>query len=879
MQWMGLNEIREKYLSFFESKEHLRMPSASLVPQGDKSLLLINSGMAPLKPYFTGKETPPRRRVTTCQKCIRTPDIERVGKTARHGTFFEMLGNFSFGDYFKREATAWAWEFCTKVMELPPERLYISIYENDDEAYDIWTKEVGVSPDHMVRLGKEDNFWEIGSGPCGPCSELYFDRGPEWGCGKPDCTVGCDCDRYIEFWNLVFTQFDGDGNGNYTPLEHPNIDTGMGLERMACIMQNVANLFEVDTVMAITEKVSEIVGATYRENEKSDISLRVITDHIRSTTMMVSDGVMPSNEGRGYVLRRLLRRAARHGKLLGYDGPFLYQVVDTVVECSGEAYPNLVEKRDFIKKVIRLEEERFIETIDAGLEILTGLMEQYRENGVLPGDEAFRLYDTFGFPIDLTREILEEQGMKADEQRFDQLMEQQRQRAREARAAAVDAGWDEGVLDTLPKELVSRFIGYDQSECEGVVRAMVLDGALADTLQDGDENAIVITDQTVFYPEGGGQVGDTGTMTNAHFSAQVLGTRKLADGKILHLVSVTEGVLDLGDTVRLAIDTGRRMDTTRNHTATHLLNMALRRVLGDHVTQAGSLVEPARIRFDFTHFEALTPEQLAEVERLVNDAILSGTVTHISNMPLMQAKQLGAIADFGEKYGEVVRVVEIPGLTTDLCGGCHLKNTAEAGLFKILSESGISAGVRRIEAVTGHGLLHLLDSREQTIAQAAAILKAKPGELVGRARSVMNEQRAAHQTIEELRSQVAGAALEDIVSAGKTVEGVLVLSAWLKGQGIEEMRSLGDRLKSEYDPVFLLLAGDRDGKLTFFATATKGAVQRGVHCGDVVREVAAMTGGRGGGKPDTAQAGGKDLSLVQQALEKGCELAQQQLKK
>ena len=782
MQWMGLNEIREKYLSFFESKEHLRMPSASLVPQGDKSLLLINSGMAPLKPYFTGKETPPRRRVTTCQKCIRTPDIERVGKTARHGTFFEMLGNFSFGDYFKREATAWAWEFCTKVMELPPERLYISIYENDDEAFDIWTKEVGVSPDHMVRLGKEDNFWEIGSGPCGPCSELYFDRGPEWGCGKPDCAVGCDCDRYIEFWNLVFTQFDGDGNGNYTPLEHPNIDTGMGLERMACIMQNVANLFEVDTVMAITEKVSEIVGATYRENEKSDISLRVITDHIRSTTMMVSDGVMPSNEGRGYVLRRLLRRAARHGKLLGYDGPFLYQVVDTVVECSGEAYPNLVEKRDFIKKVIRLEEERFIETIDAGLEILTGLMEQYRENGVLPGDEAFRLYDTFGFPIDLTREILEEQGMKADEQRFEQLMEQQRQRAREARAAAVDAGWDEGVLD-------------------------------------------------------------------------------------------------LGDTVRLAIDTGRRMDTTRNHTATHLLNMALRRVLGDHVTQAGSLVEPARIRFDFTHFEALTPEQLAEVERLVNDAILSGPVTHISNMPLMQAKQLGAIADFGEKYGEVVRVVEIPGLTTDLCGGCHLKNTAEAGLFKILSESGISAGVRRIEAVTGHGLLHLLDSREQTIAQAAAILKAKPGELVGRARSVMNEQRAAHQTIEELRSQVAGAALEDIVSAGKTVEGVLVLSAWLKGQGIEEMRSLGDRLKSEYDPVFLLLAGDRDGKLTFFATATKGAVQRGVHCGDVVREVAAMTGGRGGGKPDTAQAGGKDLSLVQQALEKGCELAQQQLKK
>ncbi len=877
MQWMGLNEIREKYLSFFESKEHLRMASAPLVPQGDKSLLLINSGMAPLKPYFTGKVTPPSLRVTTCQKCIRTPDIERVGKTARHGTFFEMLGNFSFGDYFKREATAWAWEFCTQVMELPAERLYVSIYENDDEAYDIWTKEVGVSPDHMVRLGKEDNFWEIGSGPCGPCSEIYFDRGPAWGCGKPDCAVGCDCDRYIEFWNLVFTQFDGDGAGNYTPLEHPNIDTGMGLERMACIMQDVANLFEVDTVMAITKKVSEIVGATYREDERSDVSLRVITDHIRSTTMMVADGVMPSNEGRGYVLRRLLRRAARHGKLLGYDKPFLYLVVDTVVECSGEAYPNLVEKRDFIKKIIKLEEERFIETIDAGLDILTGLIEENRAAGVLPGDEAFRLYDTFGFPIDLTREILEEQGMTVDEPRFEELMEQQRHRAREARAAMVDAGWDEGVLDTLPKDLVTTFIGYDEQQCEAVVRALVLDGALVDTLQDGDENAIVITDQTVFYPEGGGQVGDTGLITGAHFSAQVLGTRKLADGKILHLVSVNEGVLDRGDTVTLRIDLARRMDTTRNHTSTHLLNMALRRVLGDHVTQAGSLVEPGRIRFDFTHFEAVTPQQLAEVERIVNEAILSGTATNISNMPIDKAKEMGAIADFGEKYGEVVRVVEIPGLTTDLCGGCHLKNTAEAGLFKILSEGGISAGVRRIEAVTGHGLLHLLESKEETIAEAASILKAKPSELVNRARSVMNEHRAAQQTIDQMRSQLAGATLEEILSSGQTVREVLVLTAILKGQGIEEMRSLGDRIKSENDLAFVLLAGDKDDKLTFFATATKGAVERGVHCGNIIREVAAMTGGKGGGKPDTAQAGGKDASLVEGALARARELVSQQL--
>ncbi|MBQ6000553.1 MAG: alanine--tRNA ligase [Clostridia bacterium] len=878
MQWMSLNEIREKFLSFFESKGHLRLPSASLIPQDDKSLLIINSGMAPLKPYFTGKITPPRRRVTTCQKCIRTPDIERVGKTARHGTYFEMLGNFSFGDYFKHEATAWAWEFCTKVLELPPERLYISVYENDDEAFDIWTKELGVDPSHMVRLGKEDNFWEIGSGPCGPCSEIYFDRGPEWGCGKPDCAVGCDCDRYIEFWNLVFTQFDGDGNGNYAPLEHPNIDTGMGLERMACIMQNVANLFEVDTVMAITKKVSEIVGVHYRENEKSDVSLRVITDHIRSTTMMLSDGIMPSNEGRGYVLRRLLRRAARHGKLLGYNKAFLYQVVDTVVDCSGEAYPNLIEKREFIKKIIKLEEERFSETVDAGLDILGKLIEEHRKSGVLPGDDAFRLYDTFGFPIDLTREILEEQGMTADEERFEELMTEQRERARAARSAAVEAGWDEGVLDTLPKELTTSFIGYDQKNCEAISRAFVVNGALAESIQEGD-HAIVITDQTVFYPEGGGQVGDVGVMEGEHFKGAVVGTHKLPDGKILHQVAVEEGFLELGDKLSLTIDYARRMDATRNHTATHLLNMALRRVLGDHVTQAGSLVEPGRIRFDFTHFEAMTDEQLAEVESIVNEAIFSATQTNISNMPLAEAKKLGAIADFGEKYGEIVRVVDIPGLTTDLCGGCHLKNTSEAGLFKILSEGGISAGVRRIEAVSGRGLLEFLASKEETIAEAASILKAKPAELVAKARSLMNEQKAAQQTIEQMRGQLAGAALEEVLASGETVEGVLVLASKLKGQGIEEMRSLGDRIKSEHEKVFLLLAGDKDDKLTFFATATKGAVESGAHCGNLIREVAAFTGGKGGGKPDTAQAGGKDTSKVDEALLRAQELMKVQLSK
>ncbi|MBQ3077467.1 MAG: alanine--tRNA ligase, partial [Clostridia bacterium] len=780
-------------------------------------------------------------------------------------------------DYFKRESIAWGWEFCTKVMELPVDRLYVSIYEQDDEAFEIWNKEIGVAADHIVRLGKEDNFWEIGSGPCGPCSEIYFDRGPEWGCGKPDCAVGCDCDRFIEFWNHVFTQFDGDGNGNYTPLEHPNIDTGMGLERMAVIMQNVANLFEVDTVRAITEKVSSIVGVTYKESEKSDVSLRVITDHIRSTTMMVSDGVMPSNEGRGYVLRRLLRRAARHGKLLGYNKPFLFEVVDTVVECSGEAYPNLVEKRDFIKKIIKLEEERFIETIDAGLEILNSLIESHKAVGQLPGDEAFRLYDTFGFPIDLTREILEEQGMTVDEARFEVLMAEQRQRARDARAATVDAGWDEGVLDTLPKDLTTSFIGYDRGECEGVARAFVLGNQLVDTLQEGDESAIVITDQTVFYAESGGQVGDVGTMTGDHFEAEVLSTRKTGDGKVLHLVSVTSGTLDLGDSVSLKVDWQRRMDTTRNHTATHLLNMALRKVLGDHVTQAGSLVEPSRIRFDFTHFEGLTAEQLTEVERIVNEAILSGTGTNISHMSLNEAKEMGAIADFGEKYGEVVRVVEIPGLTTDLCGGCHLKNTAEAGLFKILSEGGISAGVRRIEAVTGKGLLNLLRSREETIAEAAATLKTKPTELVTRARGIMNEHRAAQQQIEQMRGRLAGAELEGLLKEAGEVNGVLVMTASLEGQGIEELRALGDRVKDSHELAYLLLAGIKEGTLTFFATATKGAVAKGAHCGNLVKEAALVTGGKGGGKPDTAQAGGKELSKLGEALTKARALMEQQL--
>ena len=877
MKWMGLNEIREQYLSFFERKEHLRMASAPLVPQGDKSLLLINSGMAPLKPYFTGQVVPPSRRVTTCQKCIRTPDIERVGKTARHGTFFEMLGNFSFGDYFKREATAWAWEFCTEVMELPVERLYISIYLEDDEAYDIWTKEVGVAPDHMVRLGKEDNFWEIGTGPCGPCSEIYFDRGPEWGCGKDDCAVGCDCDRFIEFWNLVFTQFDSDGAGNYALLDRPNIDTGMGLERMACIMQDVANLFEVDTMVAITNMASELIGVKYGEGERSDTSLRVITDHIRSTTMMVSDGVTPSNEGRGYVMRRLLRRAARHGKMLGCSKPFLFELVDTVVDNYGQAYPNLAEKRDFIKKVIRLEEERFIETIDAGLDILNNLIKEHRDEGALPGDELFRLYDTFGFPLDLTREILEEQGIPMDEGRFHELMEEQRKRARDARASMADIGWSEDVLDQLSKDITTEFGGYDLDHVEAKVLALVANSAVVQTLHEGDEGCIVITDRTVFYPEGGGQIGDTGSITAGDFSAEVLDTHRTPDGKILHFVRVERGSLPVGAKAELRIDKERRMSITRNHTATHLLNMALRQVLGDHITQAGSLVEPNRTRFDFTHFEAVTPEQLREVEQRVNAAILAGIETEISQMSMELASEKGAIADFGEKYGDIVRVVEIPGCTVDLCGGCHLKNTAEAGLFKIISEGGISAGVRRIEAVTGTGLLRLLELKDDLIATAAAALRAKPAELLGRARSFVKEHRELQHSLDQMRIRLVNLMLREVLAGAEEVEGVTVVVANLPELSVDELRTMGDRLKEQGENVVAVLVSGEEGKLNLFATATKAAVAKGAHAGNLVKELADLTDGRGGGKPDSAQGGGKSRAKLEGALVKVKETLKGQL--
>ncbi len=705
MQWTGLNELREKYLAFFESKGHLRLPSFSLVPQGDKSLLLINSGMAPMKKYFTGEITPPRKRVTTCQKCIRTPDIERVGKTARHGTYFEMLGNFSFGDYFKHEATAWAWEFCTKVMELPVDRLWVSIYQDDDETFDIWTKEVGVDPSHIVRLGKEDNFWEHGSGPCGPCSEIYFDRGEQYGCGSPTCGVGCDCDRYVEFWNLVFTQFDNDGKGNYSPLEHPNIDTGMGLERLACIMQGVNNLFEVDTVQNIMKHVSRIAGVHYGDSERADVSLRVITDHIRSTTFMIGDGVMPSNEGRGYVLRRLLRRAARHGRLLGIREPFLYQVCETVIAENATAYPELSEKKDFIQKLIRVEEEAFEKTIDAGLSLLDEMLNSLTGK-VLSGADAFRLYDTYGFPLDLTQDILEEKGLEVGAEEFARLMAEQRERARSARKNAGMDAW-KGSLNILQQMLPGKFVGYDTCTTETRVEAIIHDDQLVEAVEEGDE-AIVLLSATPFYGESGGQVGDTGFIENDNATFEVQNTVKGVTGVVIQSGEVRQGTLKTGDVVTARVDEGRRHAIMRNHTAAHLLQAALRQVLGTHVEQAGQLVDGERVRFDFTHFSALTTEELAKVEALVNGWILEGIATDIREMPIEEARKLGAMALFGEKYGDIVRVVRVGDVSIEFCGGTHLDNTAKTGMFRIKSESSVASGVRRIEATTGRASLEAM---------------------------------------------------------------------------------------------------------------------------------------------------------------------------
>ena len=860
MKWMGLNEIREKFLSFYESKGHLRMPSFSLVPSGDNSLLLINSGMAPLKPYFTGVVPPPRSRATTCQKCIRTPDIERVGKTARHGTFFEMLGNFSFGDYFKREATAWAYEFATKVMELPAERIYISVYEEDDEAREIWVNEVGVDPSHIVKMGKEDNFWEIGTGPCGPCSELYFDRGEKYGCGKPDCGVGCECDRFIEFWNLVFTQFDSDGKGNYTKLAHPNIDTGMGLERLATIMQDVDNIFEVDTIANVLKKAAEIAGVKYGEKEESDVSLRVVTDHIRSTTFLISDGVLPSNEGRGYVLRRLLRRAARHGRLLGITRPFLAELCDVVIKESGGAYPELVEKADYIKKVISEEEARFDQTISEGLRLLGGIIEK-SDGKEISGADCFKLYDTFGFPIDLTIEIAEEKGLTCDIEGFEQLMKEQKERARSAREKAGGVAWNDALFEGELKLLKTEFVGYTESACEATLRAIVKDGALSESLGDG-ESAGLVLDRTVFYAESGGQVGDTGVISGEGFTFEVSDCKKLPDGKFLHIGTLTEGSCRVGTAVRAEINLSRRRDIMRNHSSAHLLQAALRRVLGSHVEQAGSYVDGERMRFDFTHFSAVTKEEQREIERLVNESILDAVQVDVMELPIEEAKKLGATALFGEKYGDIVRVVKMGDVSVEFCGGTHVHNTAEVGLFHITSESSVAAGVRRIEAVTGRNLIAAFDEQSEKVEHTAHALKTTPVELLSRAESLMAAQKELQSEIESLKAKIAGSRVDELLSHAEQVGEYLVLCETMEGASADELRAAGDALRERMPNIAAVLAGSAN----LVAICGKECVKRGAAAGAVVKECAKLAGGGGGGRPDSAMAGVKDKAKIPEAL-------------
>ena len=867
MEWTGLNELREKYLSFFESKGHLRLPSFSLVPQGDKSLLLINAGMAPLKKYFTGELTPPRTRVTTCQKCIRTPDIERVGITARHGTFFEMLGNFSFGDYFKHEATAWAWEFCTKVLEMPADKIYISVYQDDDEAYDIWTKELGVSPDHMVRLGKEDNFWEHGAGPCGPCSELYFDRGEKYGCGSPTCGVGCDCDRYVEFWNLVFTQFDNDGNNNYTRLKSCNIDTGMGLERLACIMQGVDNLFEVDTVQNIMKHIMQIAGVKYHEDEKKDVSLRVITDHIRSTTFMIGDGVMPSNEGRGYVLRRLLRRAARHGRLLGIDGTFLYKVCETVIKENATAYPNLVEKHDLIVKVIKAEEESFNKTIDTGLNLLENIIAQ-SDSKVLSGADAFKLQDTFGFPIDLTKELLEERGMSVDIDEYDRLYAQSRAAARAARKDAGAQAWKDSNI-SFKDVGATEFVGYTDYSCDAEIKAIVTNGE-RDEFATADSEVVVVLDKTPFYGESGGQAGDTGVIKTDNATLEVTATGKTPDGVVLHIARFISGdSIALGDKVHAQIDVEKREATRRNHTAAHLLQAALRKHLGSHVEQAGQLVNSEEMRFDFTHFSALSGDELKAIEREVNEVILKGIPVETREMPIEEAKKLGAMALFGEKYGDVVRVVSAGDFSVELCGGTHADNTAKLGLFKIVSESSVAAGIRRITAVTGFGVLKHIENDERIMQSAAAAMKlGNVAELDKRAATLSAEVKAKDRELAELRSEISALKAGSLMDSARQVGGVRLITAEVEVSNPGELRSMCDTARDNGADIVAVFAGvnKEKGTLNFACACGADAIKLGAHAGNIVRETAKIAGGSGGGKPDSAMAGAKDASKADEAL-------------
>ncbi|HBM81938.1 MAG TPA: alanine--tRNA ligase [Clostridiaceae bacterium] len=878
MENMGLNEIRQKFLSFFESKGHLILPSFSLVPKNDKSLLLINAGMAPLKPYFTGQEIPPRKRVTTCQKCIRTGDIERVGKTARHATFFEMLGNFSFGDYFKEEVIPWAWEFVTDVLKLPEDRLWVTIYENDDEAFEIWNKKVGLPEKRIVRMGKEDNFWEIGEGPCGPCSEIYFDRGKDKGCGRPNCSVGCDCDRFMEFWNLVFTQFDKDKFGNYNKLAHPNIDTGMGLERMAVIMQNVDSIFEVDTIKNILDEVCKVSNVRFGENKRTDSSIRLITDHIRSVTFMVSDGILPSNEGRGYVLRRLIRRAARHGKLLGITGSFLYELCDIVIKDSKEAYPELYQKKDYIKKIIKIEEEKFDETIDSGMAKLNNFIIDLKSEGgnVLSGESAFKLYDTFGFPVELTGEILEEQELKIDMEGFNEKMKAQKTRARSAREETNYMGVEPGVFMSLPSDIKTEFVGYDNLTSDGEVLAIVKDGAIADKACKGDEVSVIL-DKTSFYAEMGGQVGDTGTIKDDSFTIDVTDCKKTPNGKIIHIGMVTEGAISKGDRVVAAVDGKRRDDIARNHTATHLLQASLRKVLGPHVEQSGSLVAPDRLRFDFTHFEPIKKETLIEIERLVNKEIMDAVDVNTFETSLNEAKDMGAMALFGEKYGSVVKVVKIGDFSMELCGGTHVKNTSSIGMFKILSEGGVASGVRRIEAVTGYGALSYIEDIESILNDAADLLKTNIRDLDKKAESIMLDIKSKETEIERLKSRIAQKATYDIAKAARDIKGVKIVTATVD-LDTGAMRELGDRLKEKLGKSLIVLCSSNAEKTTFISMASKDAVSSGIHCGRIIKEVAKIAGGNGGGKPDMAQAGGKFRDKIDEALNNVYILAEKMIK-
>ena len=877
MKWTGLNELREKYLAFFESKDHLRLPSFSLVPQGDKSILLINAGMTPMKKYFTGEVTPPKKRVTTCQKCIRTPDIENVGKTARHGTYFEMLGNFSFGDYFKHEATAWAWEFFTKVLEIPEELLYVSVYLEDDEAYDIWTKEVGVDPSHMVRFGKEDNFWEHGAGPCGPCSEIYFDRGADKGCGSPDCKVGCECDRFIEVWNLVFTQFENDGNNNYTRLANPNIDTGMGLERLACIMQDVENLFEVDTVQNIMKHIIDISGIEYHKDAKKDISLRVITDHIRSTTFMVGDGVLPSNSGRGYVLRRLLRRAARHGRLIGIDRPFLAEVCETVIKENANAYPNLVEKQDHIKKVIAMEEESFYKTIDLGLGLLNEMMANSKD-GVLSGEDAFKLQDTFGFPIDLTKEIVAENNMTVDEDAFKKYVEEARMKAKSVKRDGAETDWRNSGVSF--KDIVkTEFTGYIENNTDATVVALVSDGERKDFVEAGD--AILVLDKTSFYAESGGQVGDTGVITMGDSTFEVSNTTKDADGVVLHHGTLVGDAVKVGDTVTTVYNEENRKAIMRNHTAAHLLQAALRSVLGTHVEQAGQLVDANEVRFDFTHFTGMTGEELKKVEDLVNEEILNATEMLIKEMPIDEAKAMGAMALFGEKYGDVVRVVKAGDFSTELCGGTHVDNTGKIGLFKIVSESSVAAGVRRIQAVTGKNVLKYIDEKNNLLYTTAECFKVgNVSALPQKAVAVANDLKAKEKEIASLKAEINSFKTAGIMAGAIDVNGVQLVVYYAGELDANGLRSMAETARDSAANTVAVIAGSNaeKGTCSFACACGKDAISRGAHAGNIVREVAKVAGGSGGGKPDMAMAGGKDISKIDDALMSANEILKSMLK-